>query len=131
MSQANVDTLKQALAAAPGDPGGLFSIMDEQIEWDYVGSFPESATYHGPDEVRAFFMQWSGAFEDFGFEAEEFVDAGDSVLVLLHQWGHGKDTGARVENRSWQMFTLRDGKLVRCRGFETKAEAFEAVGLSE
>ena len=81
--------------------------------------------------MRRFLHQWAGAFDNFGFEAEELMDAGDSVVVRLHQWGHGKGTGAPVENRSWQLFTLRDGKIVHCRGFATKAEALEAAGLSE
>jgi ketosteroid isomerase-like protein len=130
MSQENVELVRRALAAAPADPEALFSILDEQVEWDYVGAFPEVVTYHGPGEVREFFREWSGAFDDFGFEAEEVFEAGDSVLALLHQWGHGKDTGARVENRTWQMFTFRDGKIVHCRGYETKDEALRAAGQS-
>lgn|SRR5262245_2382267 len=127
MSQENVEIVTRALAAAPADPAALFSILDEQVEWDYVGAFPESVTYHGPGEVREFFGQWSAAFDDFGFEAEEVLDAGDSVLVLLHQWGRGKDTGAEVESRTWQVFTLRGGKVVHCRGYDTKADALEAA----
>jgi ketosteroid isomerase-like protein len=131
LSQDNVEIVRQAMSAAPADPEALFSILDEQVEWDYVGAFPEVVTYRGPDAVRGFFREWSGAFDDFGFEAEEVLGAGDSVLVLLHQWGHGKETGAGVENRTWQVFTLRGGKVVHCRGYETKAEALEAGGISE
>ena len=131
MSRENVEIVRRALAAAPADPEALFSILDEQIEWDYVGAFPEVVTYHGPDGVRGFFREWSGAFDDFGFEAEEILAARDSVLVLLHQWGHGKETGARVESRTWQVFTFRGGKVVHCRGYHTKAEALEAAGLPE
>ena len=56
---------------------------------------------------------------------------GDCVAVCLHQWGRWKGTGARVESRTWQVFTFRDGKVTRCRGYPTKAEALEAVGLRE
>ena len=131
MSRENVELLGKALASAPADPRPLFAILDENVEWDYVGAFPESTTYHGPDAVRDFFQTWSGAFEGFGVEADEVIDAGDSVLVLLHQWGRGKETGAEVEQRTWQVFTFRDGKIVSCRGYATKAEAFTAAGLSD
>ena len=53
-------------------------------------------TYHGPEEVAEFLREWASGFDDFGFEADEIVDAGESVLVLLHQWGRGKGTGAKV-----------------------------------
>jgi ketosteroid isomerase-like protein len=128
MADGNADVLRRAFAS--GDPEALFGLLDDQVDWDYVGAFPESATYHGPDAVRRFFNQWMGAFDGFGFAAEEVIGAGDSVAVLLHQWGRGKDTGAAVQNRSWQLFTFRDGKIVHCRGFPTREEAFEAAGIS-
>ena len=59
------------------------------------------------------------------------VDAGDSVVVRVRQSGRGKETGAQVENHAWQLFTLRNGKVVHCRGYDTKAQALEAAGLSE
>ena len=128
MSQDNVEILRRALASGPE---ALLAILDEKVEWDYVGAFPESATYHGPDAVREFFAQWAGAFDDFGFEAEDAVHADDSVVVRLRQWGRGKGTGAEVENRSWQVFSFRHGKIIHCRGYSTEAEAFEAAGLRE
>jgi ketosteroid isomerase-like protein len=131
MSQANVEILRRALASAPTDPEALFAILDEKVEWDYVGAFPESATYHGPDAVRTFFYEWAGAFDDFGIETEEMIDADDSVVVLLRQWGRGKETGAQVENRTWQVFTFRHGKVIHCGGYSTKPEAFKAAGLGE
>jgi ketosteroid isomerase-like protein len=106
----------------------LFAMMDEKVEWDYVGAFPEVVTYHGPGEVREFLAQWSGSFDDFGMEAEGAIEAGDSVVFCLHQSGRGKETGAQVESRTWQVMTFRGGKVVHCRGYGTKAEALEAAG---
>ena len=130
MSQENVQILRQALPeSGPGSPEAMLAILDENVEWDYVGAFPEVVTYHGPEAVGEFLRQWAGAFDGFGFEAEEAIDAGDSVVVRLHQWGRGKDTGAQVESRTWQVFTFRGGKVVHCRGYANKAEALEAAGL--
>jgi ketosteroid isomerase-like protein len=128
MSQENVETLRSAVASGPA---GLLEILDEQVEWDYVGAFPEAVTYHGPEQVGQFLSAWARGFDDFGFEADEIVDAGDSVMVYLHQWGRGRGSGVEVDSRTWQVFTFRDGKVVHCRGYETKAEALEAAGLSE
>ena len=129
MSASNVEILRRALPdSGPADLQALLGLLDDHVEWDYVGAFPEAVTYHGPDEVREFLRQWSGAFEDFGVEAEDAIDAGDSVVVLLHQWGRGKETGAEVESRTWQVFDFRDGKIVHCRGYATKDEALKAAG---
>ena len=129
MPQDNVQILRQAMPeSAPANLERLLGLLDAGVEWDYVGAFPETVTYHGPAQVREFLEQWSGAFEDFGVEAEEAVAAGDSVVVCLHQWGRGKETGASVESRTWQVMRFRDGKIVHCHGYDTKAEALKAAG---
>ena len=128
MSQQNVEKVRTAIASAPA---GLLGILHDEVEWDYVGAFPEATTYHGPEQVAEFFRGWVGGFDDFGLKADELIDAGDSVLVLLHQWGRGRDTGAQVESRTWQVLTFHDEKVIHCRGYATKAEALEAAGLSE
>jgi ketosteroid isomerase-like protein len=130
LSQEHVEIIRRALPeTAPANLEALFAILDENVEWDYVGAFPEIQTAHGPAEVREFLRGWSGAFDGFGLQGEEAVDAGDSVVVLVRQWGRGKETGAEVENRTWQLFTFRDGKVVHCRGYDSKAAALEAAAL--
>jgi ketosteroid isomerase-like protein len=129
MSQENLDTIERALASS--NPGALLAILDENVEWDYVGAFPEAVTYHGPAEVGEFRGGWASGFDEFGFDADETIDANDCVVVCLHQWDRGKETGVRVESRTWQVFTFQDGKVIRCRGYATKAEAVEAAGLVE
>jgi ketosteroid isomerase-like protein len=129
MSQENVDTIRRALASS--NPDALLAVLDENVEWDYVGAFPEAVTYRGPEEVGEFLRGWAGGFDEFGYQADETIDAADCVVVWLHQWGRGKETGVLVESRTWQVFTFRDGKVTRCRGYATKAEALEAAGLSE
>jgi ketosteroid isomerase-like protein len=125
----NLEIFQRAFPqSGPPDSEGLFAILAEDVEWDYVGAFPEVVTYHGPDEVRRFLGEWSGSFDDFGFEAENAIEVGDAVVFELHQWGRGKETGAAVENRSWQVMTFRDGKVVHCRGYESKPDALAAAG---
>ena len=47
--------------------------------------------------------------------------------------GRSREAPARprvgVESRTWQVFSFRDGKVVSCRGYLTKAEALASVGL--
>ena len=55
MSQENVEILRQALPeAGPGSPEAMLAILDENVEWDYVGAFPEVVTYRGPEAVSEF-----------------------------------------------------------------------------
>jgi ketosteroid isomerase-like protein len=60
-------------------------------------------------------MQWLAVWDEVGREVEEWIDAGDNVIALLHNWGRGKQSGGRVEERSAHVWTLRNGKLWRLR----------------
>ena len=44
---------------------------------------------------------------------EEFIDAGDRVLVTAHHRGRGRGSGIEVDTRLYSVYTLRDGKVVR------------------
>jgi ketosteroid isomerase-like protein len=50
------------------------------------------------------------------------------VLVTRHH-GTGRASGVTVQTLVAYVVTVRDGKLVRLRIFDTRAQAFDAVGL--
>jgi ketosteroid isomerase-like protein len=81
--------------------------------------------------VRTYWRRWFEAWRDLEFEVEDVLDAGDEVVALIvnqRQWG--RHTGIATDLPPYaQVFTLRDGKLVRWRTFPVQAEALEAVGL--
>ena len=133
MSRENVEIVLRYLANAARAPEKVWDVFDDDVEWDMADigrpDFPE--TSRGPDAVREFFRQWIGSFENWGYEVEEVVDNADAVAVRIRQWGRGKESGVSVDGRFWQIWFLRDGKAVRVTHRQSKAEALEAVGLSE
>ncbi len=132
MSDENVQIIKRMLDEVQERPEALYEILDEQIEWETAAiDMPFPAGGRGPETVKQFFRSWVGAFEDWGFEAEKVIDVGDAVVVRIHQWGKGKASGVAVENRFWQVWVMREGKVVRATHHSEKAEALEATGLSE
>jgi ketosteroid isomerase-like protein len=74
---------------------------------------------------------WLESFEEFYFEPEEFIDAGDDVVVPTAQKGRGKGSGAAVEMTATSVYTVRNGKIRSWREYSTKARALEAIGRSE
>jgi ketosteroid isomerase-like protein len=63
---------------------------------------------------------------------EEFIDAGDAVVVRLRQGGRGKQSGAEVEMPPyWQVYRLRDGRAVRVEVYTNQSEVRKAAGLDE
>src|SRR5215217_7889946 len=71
-------------------------------------------------------------FEHYQFNVEELVDAGEGdVLVCLRIRGRGEGSSAEFDIRPGWIFTVRSSEVVRIRAYYERAEALEAVGLSE
>jgi ketosteroid isomerase-like protein len=132
MSQQNVGLVERVLREAQHRPSALWEVLDDDVVWE-IGTLDipdaETTQWRGPAGVREFFRNWIGPFDEWGYEVGEVIDAGDSVVAHIHQWGRGKGSGARVESRFWQAWTIRDGKIVRATHHSKKAEALEAVDL--
>jgi ketosteroid isomerase-like protein len=84
-------------------------------------------TLHGHAGVAAAFRNWFDAFEEFTIEAEGFTSRGDAVLVAMRQRALGRGSGLEVEQRFFQLFTLRDGKVFRFEEYSDEADALEAL----
>jgi ketosteroid isomerase-like protein len=86
---------------------------------------------HGIEEVQRSTRRWLGTFDDYSRNLEEVIDAGDQVVSVMRVRGKGRGSGAPVESRVAQVWTFRDGKVVRYRDFPNKADALKAAGLEE
>jgi ketosteroid isomerase-like protein len=81
--------------------------------------------------LRRFSRAWDEAWESAQDECEELIDAGEHVISVVDRRGLGRASGIRVDTERAGVWTIRDGKVVRTVWFTSKAEALEAVGLSE
>jgi ketosteroid isomerase-like protein len=136
MSEENVAVIRRMLDRGEESTEAsweiLEGILDDDVQWE-VGALGIAGltTFHGPDGVSEFYLRWLGPFEEWGYTTEELIDAGDSVVARMHQWGRGKGSGVSVDNRFWQVWTLDEGKVIRSTHHWDKTEALEAAGLSE
>ena len=62
---------------------------------------------------------------------EEFLDLGDRVVVTLRLRGRGHGSGVEIDALFYEIYTLRDGKIIRMDEFTDRAEALEAAGPPE
>jgi uncharacterized protein len=112
------------------DYSAALALIDPEVEVEVSASGLE---LQGTQRGHAGLTEWMAAFWD-NFdspraEIDEYVANGDDVVVTAHFYGRGKTSGAEVEMRRGQVYTLRDGKVVRWRHFTSRLEALEAVGL--
>jgi ketosteroid isomerase-like protein len=132
MSQANEERLRAAYESAARMHGPDFDFLDPDVEWHTRADLPDSATYRGHDGVAKLFSEWLESFDDLRFDPEEFIDAGDDVVIAVLQLsGRIRGSGEEVKMPETHVWRMRDGKGVECREYPTKAEALKALGLAD
>jgi ketosteroid isomerase-like protein len=133
MSREDVEAVQRAWEAwERGDMDALFRFYDPDIEWDqtHYSGFGFSAVYKGHEGVKQFFREWLSSFEDYWARPQEFIDAGDCVVVRVTQGGRGKGSGIPVEMAPYhQLYRLRGGRAVRIEVYRDERQALEAAGL--
>jgi ketosteroid isomerase-like protein len=129
MSQENVELVRRGTESVEA----FWAMLDEFVVWD-LRAYPLPDlewVYVGRDAVIAGSRHYWGTWDDYRLDVEQLIDAGPSVVAVVHERGSGKGSGAAVERRLAQVWTLIRGRLIRWELFQDKAQAFEAVGLSE
>ena len=102
------------------------------LVWDVSNlGWPDQQVYIGDEGAMQFMAEWADAWHDWEMVPEDYIDAGERVVVILNQRGRSKTTGIPVEMRFAQVWTLRDGVGIRMELYANVEEALEAVGLSE
>src|SRR5438309_11463089 len=81
--------------------------------------------------VQQAFERWLEQWDEYGYEAERYVDCGEDVLVVARERGRGMTSGASVSSRIYSVWTIRAGKIACYREFYDEHAALEAVVLSE
>jgi ketosteroid isomerase-like protein len=122
-----------------GDFGEFMPTAQEALDPDFVltppedSPFPEAGTreWRGREGFLRFVAGQAEGFDAMSLEPEEFIDAGDRVVVPLQFGGQARYTGIEVKFAVVHVVTIRDGKAARLDIYMTRDEALEAAGLSE
>jgi ketosteroid isomerase-like protein len=93
--------------------------------------FPDVGAYLGPDEIRRYMRGFLEDWTEAAIEAEEFLEAGDSVVVAVHQRASGKGSGIPVDMRYFQVWTFRGGAVIRIENIRDRPDALRTAGLTE
>jgi hypothetical protein len=132
MSQADIETLRAAYeAVSRRDWDAAFRGAHPDLEWKVIERDPLAGTYRGSEEIRRYYDEMFEPFEEVVFELEEFFERGDRIVVFFRWRARPRGSTAIVENRAGHLWTMRDGKAVRCEFFPVREDALEAAGLKE
>lgn len=101
-----------------------FGFYADDFEWGWSPEFPGLAGVYRDDETpNSRLLTWLGPWELWCCEAEDYVERGDSVVVLARYRGRGKGSGVEVDAEGAHVWRLRDGKAVRLEIFADRRRA--------
>jgi len=127
--QENVEIARQSYDAyVRGDMEAALAMVDPEIEI-YDHDILDAGEYRGLEGMLRWQVDWDSSWESWRWEAEDFVDVGDRVVVVLRLYAKGRHSGVDVERLDGAVWTLRASKAVRLDYYGSKDEALKAVGL--
>ena len=102
------------------------SAFHPDVEWDGT-NLPDGRVSRGHEAVRDHTARWASMWDSWTVELGQFIEAGDEVVLYIREKGLSK-SGIQMDERHAEVYTVKDGKILRRRGFSDVNEALEAVG---
>jgi ketosteroid isomerase-like protein len=132
MSQERVETVRRIYERwGRGDFSAGTELYDPYVLLVLRPEFPDAQAYCGPDEIRRYMREdFLADLDGAAIAGEEFLDAGDSVVVRVNQQATGPESGAEGAIRYYQVWTFRGSSVIRIESIRERDEALEAAGLS-
>lgn len=116
--------VKQAYEAfGRGDVPAILNLVADQVDWELVGptSLPYAGRRKNHKEVADFFAAVASSDDIHAFEPREFIEADEHVTVLGWEDATTRDTNRKFESQWAHVFTVKNGKITRWRGFVNTA----------
>jgi ketosteroid isomerase-like protein len=139
MGDSPVDIVRKAVEAVDGrdvtklrDGGFSPEWLDQEAEFDLGRmALPDEATWQGRDAFLAGWQRWLEQWDAYRISGSNFEDCGGGrVLVDFHVEAQGRGSGAPMTVDNAQVWTVRDGRLLRIEIYPDRAEALDALSRS-
>jgi ketosteroid isomerase-like protein len=113
MSQENVEIAREAFRRFHAEDKTWIDWIDRDIGWDF-SAYPLAdlpSIGRGRDELlRDVLDIYFSGWLDYRGEIVETVDAGDDVVVIIHEAARMRDSDAVLERDVAHVWTFREGK---------------------
>ena len=130
MSQGNVKVLKRMHEAFNRrDVVDAVHCLHPEVEM-YPGiQVPdEESVYVGRDGMREWFRNATEPWEAIAVECQELIECPGERILTVERWVFRGRDGIELEVELPNLFTFRDGLIVRIDGFTDRAAARDAAG---
>jgi ketosteroid isomerase-like protein len=110
----NLESVQGLYAAfAKGDVPRVLGFLDANIAWTEAEGFPYGGTYNGPNAVlEGVFMRLGSEWDGFAAVPDEFIDAGNTIVVPGQYSGVYKGTRKSFEANFAHVWKIRESKAI-------------------
>jgi ketosteroid isomerase-like protein len=128
MSEQNVEVIR-AIYEDWRAGGMALDRFDPEITMVESETMPGVPAAVGIEAVRRYIESFPTYWAEILIEPEEFIDAGERVVVMGRLIGRGRRSGVQVERLWAYVWTLREQRALRMEAYADRAEALRAVAL--
>jgi ketosteroid isomerase-like protein len=111
------------------DYDAMLARFHPDVEYDLTHGFPDGRVYHGQVGAQEAWRRWRGTWATYDVEIEEILESGGRVLALTRLHARSKGHGIETETDGADLFTLRDGRIVRFAIYLDRDEARRDAGF--
>lgn len=128
MSNENVELVHRGVENVEA----FWAMLDPDVVWD-LRALPLTdldPVYTGRDAVIKASRHYWGTWDDYQLDAEEVIDGGSKVVIVVRERMRGRSSGVPLETHWAQVWTFDEGRIVRWEQFSDRASTLEAAGMS-
>jgi ketosteroid isomerase-like protein len=131
MSQENMTVIRGMYESfSKGDVTSVLGQMHQHIEWREAENFiyADRNPYRGPQAVlEGVFMRLASEWADFKVMPEEWLDAGNHIVVLGTYSGRHKESSREVRAQFAHIWGVTHGRVVRFQQYTDTKQFADAI----
>ena len=125
-TEQRIAILRAAYAAFNrGDIAAAVQSLDENIDWTEPTEFPGGGTYHGREGARQYLTNSRASVAEVISEPEQFIPAGDRIVVFVYARVRPKDSSTWQEVRLADVYLFRDLTPIQMKAFANRQQALQ------
>ena len=130
MSQENVEWVRKGWERYAGTGEPPWDLFHEAVEV-HDHDTPDQGDYRGHEGLARWLEDWGAAWAEWSIDVDEFIDAGDSVVILIRMNTEGRGSGIKAQRQDALVYGFGQGLITRVDYYNDRSEALKAVGLEE
>jgi hypothetical protein len=131
MSRQDVETVRALSRAFNEGRHDWIDFYDARAEVHVPPGWLEDAVYSGHHGVEAVAALWTERVDEYRWDVEELIDAGDRVVGLFRFSSRMGNDSVWLAPPLGAVFYFRDGKVAKILTFFSWSEALAAAGVQQ